>query len=206
MNGAPILTAVSTGFALSATLIVAIGAQNAFVLRQGLKREHVLPVVAWCALADALLMTAGVLGLGRLIALWPGLAQAMTVLGALFLVAYGLRALALALHPKPLTAGSPTALSLRAALAQAAAFTLLNPHVYLDTVVLVGAVGSAQPAELRAPFLIGAAGASVLWFSLLGFGARLLAPWFARPAAWRWLDAGVGVTMLVLAALLWRGA
>lgn len=198
------LGAAGTGFALSATLIIAIGAQNAFVLRQGLKREHVGPIVAWCASSDALLMAAGVLGLGRLITLWPSLAQTMTLLGALFLVGYGLRALYLALRPKPLTPGPGPALSLAAALSQAAAFTLLNPHVYLDTVVLVGAVGSAQPAELRPAFLIGAAGASVAWFSLLGYGARLLAPWFARPSAWRWLDAGIGLTMLLLAALLWR--
>ena len=93
-------------------------------------------------------------------------------------------------------------ITLRAALAQATAFTLLNPHVYLDTVVLVGTVGNAQPTELRPAFLIGAATASALWFSSLGYGARALAPWFARPAAWRWLDGGIGLTMLVLAAWL----
>ncbi len=197
--------AAATGFALGATLIVAIGAQNAFVLRQGLRREHVGPIVAFCAGADALLMSAGVLGLGLLLRRLPALRETMTLAGAIFLAVYGLRALRRAWRPHGLTAAAGPGLGLRSALAQAAAFTLLNPHVYLDTVILVGSVGNAQPAPLRPPFLLGAATASVLWFGLLGFGARALAPWFARPAAWRWLDAGVGLTMLALSAALLRG-
>jgi L-lysine exporter family protein LysE/ArgO len=196
-----------TGLALGGSLIIAIGAQNAFVLRQGLRREHVGAVVAFCAASDILLMTAGVAGVGGALRAAPALALVMTVGGALFLFAYGVRALRRALHPQALTAAADhAALPLRAVLAQAAAFTLLNPHVYLDTVLLVGTVGSQQPAQARGWFLLGAGLASVAWFSALGFGARLLAPWFARERAWRILDGLVGVTMLLLALLLLREA
>jgi L-lysine exporter family protein LysE/ArgO len=200
--------AAGTGFALSLGLIVAIGAQNAFVLRQGLRREHVGTVVAFCALADALLMAAGIAGLGRLVGERPGLTSALALGGALFLAAYGLRALWRAARPGALdaSAGGAGAATRGAVLAQVAAFTLLNPHVYLDTVLLVGAVGAQQPVALRPWFLAGAAAASAGWFSALGYGARLLAPWFARPSAWRVLDVAVGLTMLGLAALLLRMA
>jgi L-lysine exporter family protein LysE/ArgO len=198
--------AAATGFALGATLIIAIGAQNAFVLRQGLKREHVGAIVAFCALADALLMTAGVLGVGRALAALPQLTAALAAAGALFLAVYGLRALHRAWRPAALLAAGGAAISLRAALAQAAAFTLLNPHVYIDTVMLVGAVGAQQAPTLRPAFLLGACGASAVWFAGLGYGARRLAPWFAKPAAWRWLDGAIGLTMLLLAALLVRHA
>jgi L-lysine exporter family protein LysE/ArgO len=196
------LAAASTGAALGLTLIVAIGAQNAFVLRQGLRREHVGPVVVLCALCDALLMTAGVAGLAQVLGQNPGLAVWLTAGGVVFLGVYGLRALWRALRPGALQAATgAAALSLPAALAQAAAFTLLNPHVYLDTVVLVGSVGAQQGAS-RWWFVAGASASSVLWFSALGFGARLLAPLFARPRAWQVLDAVIGLTMLALAALL----
>ncbi len=203
MSGAhEILQVAMIGFALGATLIIAIGAQNAFVLRQGLKREHVGLVVLFCAGADAALMAGGVFGLGRLLEAAAWLAPALTIGGALFLAGYGIRALWRAWRPDVLAVRAGAPMRRRDALAQCAAFTLLNPHVYLDTVVLVGAVGTAQPVPLRGWFLLGAAAASATWFSALGYGARLLAPWFARPAAWRWLDAGIGATMLVLAALL----
>lgn len=190
------------GFALSAALIVAIGAQNAFVLRQGLRREHVGPVVAFCALADVTLMAAGVAGLGAALDRVPGLAAALTLGGALFLGWYGISALRRAARPaKGLDAeGRGEALSLGAALARTAGFTLLNPHVYLDTVLLVGVVGAAQPSGGQPAFVAGAGLASALWFALLGYGARLLAPLFRRPAAWRVLDGLVGATMLALAA------
>ena len=194
MAAPDVLSAAGTGFALGATLIVAIGAQNAFVLRQGLKGEHVGLVVGFCALADALLMTAGVLGAGRVLADAPQWATALAVAGALFLAGYGARALYRAWRPAVLLAAADEGgLSRRAAFAQAAAFTLLNPHVYLDTVLLVGAVGSQQSATLRPAFLLGACAASALWFSTLGYGAR-------------WLDSLIGVTMLLLAALLARHA
>jgi L-lysine exporter family protein LysE/ArgO len=199
------LQALATGFALMGSLIVAIGAQNAFVLRQGLLRQHVGAVVAWCAVADAVLMIAGVLGIGGVLARWPGLATGLTIGGAAFLWAYGLRALWRALRPEVLEAAAAGGSRSRAAvLAQAAAFTLLNPHVYLDTVLLVGSVGARQPDALRPLFVIGACAASLAWFAALGYGARWLAPWFAKPAAWRWLDALVGLTMFALAAALMR--
>lgn len=192
---------------LSFGLIVAIGAQNAFVLRQGLRREHVGSVVVFCAVADALLIAAGVLGMAQALGNSPGVARALAVAGACFLAVYGWRALSRARQPQSLKAGEAgAALSLGAALAQAAAFTLLNPHVYLDTVLLVGSIGAQQPAELRGWFVAGASTASALWFGLLGFGARWLAPWFARPRAWQVLDGLIGVTMWVLAALLLRHA
>ncbi|MBK1613723.1 amino acid transporter [Rubrivivax gelatinosus] len=191
-----------TGFSLGLALIVAIGAQNAFVLRQGLRREHVGTIVLFCAASDALLMSAGVGGLGRLIGAAPALAAALTWGGAAFLVVYGLKALWRARRPGALAAGADCGLTRRQALAQAAAFTLLNPHVYLDTVVLVGAVGAQQAAAARPVFVWGAASASLLWFGALGYGARLLAPLFAQPRAWQVLDLLVGATMLVLAAAL----
>ncbi len=195
--------AFSTGFALSATLIVAIGAQNAFVLRQGLRRQHVGAIVGFCALADLLLIAAGVGGLAILLRDLPRLTLLLTVFGAGFLYWYGLRSLWRALRPGALDAArGPGPLSLRAAVAQAAGFTLLNPHVYLDTLLLVGSVGARQPADVRVWFVGGAAAASGMWFTSLGFGARLLAPLFARPQAWRVLDTLIGVTMLALASLL----
>lgn len=193
------------GLLLSLGLIVAIGAQNAFVLRQGLRREHVGSVVAFCAVADALLITAGVLGMAQALGERPGLARALALAGAAFLAVYGWRALQRARQASSLDVNSMgQGLSRGAALAQAAAFTLLNPHVYLDTVLLVGSIGAQQPAPLQGWFAAGASAASLLWFSALGFGARWLAPWFARPRAWQVLDALIGVTMWVLSLLLVR--
>jgi L-lysine exporter family protein LysE/ArgO len=195
------------GLALSFGLIVAIGAQNAFVLRQGLRREHVGSVELFCAAADAVLIAAGVMGMAQALGQSPTLAQALALAGAAFLAVYGWRALKRARHVHRLdtsTAGS--SVTLGAVVVQAAAFTLLNPHVYLDTVLLVGSIGAQQPAALQGWFIAGAAGASLVWFSLLGFGARWLAPWFARPRAWQVLDGLIGATMFVLSALLLRHA
>lgn len=193
------------GLVLSLGLIVAIGAQNAFVLRQGLRREHVGSIVLFCALADALLITAGVMGMARALGESPGLARALALAGAVFLTLYGWRALQRARHASRLTASEDGAgLTRGAALAQAAAFTLLNPHVYLDTVLLVGSIGAQQPAGMQPWFIAGASAASLGWFTSLGLGARWLAPWFARPRAWQVLDALIGLTMWVLAALLLR--
>lgn len=193
------------GLVLSLGLIVAIGAQNAFVLRQGLRREHVGSIVLFCALADALLITAGVMGMARALGESPGLARALALAGAVFLTLYGWRALQRARNASRLTASEDGAgLTRGAALAQAAAFTLLNPHVYLDTVLLVGSIGAQQPAGMQPWFIAGASAASLGWFTSLGFGARWLAPWFARPRAWQVLDALIGLTMWVLAALLLR--
>ena len=197
----------SQGMALGLGLIVAIGSQNAFVLRQGLRREHVGSVVLFCAVADALLIAAGVWGMAQALGESPQLARALALAGAAFLALYGWRALRRARQSHQLQAAQGKArLGRNAALAQAAAFTLLNPHVYLDTVLLVGSIGAQQPAPLQAWFIAGAGSASALWFSTLGFGARRLAPLFARPVAWRLLDALIGVTMFVLAAMLVRHA
>ena len=193
------------GMLLSLGLIVAIGVQNAFVLRQGLGREHVGSVVAFCAVADALLITAGVFGMAKALGDKPMLARGLALGGAAFLAVYGWRALQRARQISALDVTSMgQGLSRGAALAQEAAFTLLNPHVYMDTVLLVGSIGAQQPAALQGWFAAGASTASLLWFSALGFGARWLAPWFARPRAWQVLDALIGLTMWVLSALLVR--
>ncbi|AZB58003.1 amino acid transporter (plasmid) [Cereibacter sphaeroides] len=189
-----------TGFGLSLGLIVAIGAQNAFVLRQGLRREHVGAVVAFCALVDLALIAAGVAGLGTVLGRAPGLVTGLSLGGAAFLGWYGVSALRRALHPARLVAETGgEALTRAGALARVAAFTFLNPHVYLDTVLLVGSVGAAQPLGAQGPFVAGAGLASLVWFVALGFGARLLAPLFARPRAWRVLDLLVGAVMILLA-------
>jgi L-lysine exporter family protein LysE/ArgO len=197
------VSAFTTGFALGATLIIAIGAQNAFVLRQGLRREHVLLIVAFCALADLLLISVGVAGLARLLGDAPRLIMALTVAGTVFLAWYGVRALARARKASVLHAAAGThQIALRSALVQAAGFTFLNPHVYLDTVLLMGSIGARQPADMRMWFVGGAAAASGAWFTTLGFGARLLRPVFQTPRAWQVLDTIIGLTMLALAASL----
>ena len=191
------------GLALSLGLIVAIGAQNAFVLRQGLRREHVASVVFFCAISDALLMAAGVLGMGQALGERPMVAQALALAGAVFLAVYGWKALRRALQQNGLLANEEgDGLSWAAAMAQAAAFTMLNPHVYLDTVLLVGSIGAQQPEGLQPWFVAGASSASLLWFCALGFGARWLAPLFAQPRAWQVLDILIGLTMWVLSGML----
>jgi L-lysine exporter family protein LysE/ArgO len=190
-------------WALSLGLIVAIGAQNAFVLRQGLRREHVASVVVFCALSDALLIAAGVLGMGQALGESPMVAQALALAGAVFLAVYGWQALRRALQQNSLLAHDEgDGLTWGAAMAQAAAFTLLNPHVYLDTVLLMGSIGAQQPAGLQPWFVAGASSASLLWFCTLGFGARWLAPFFAQPRAWQVLDVLIGLTMWVLSGML----
>jgi L-lysine exporter family protein LysE/ArgO len=197
----------ATGLLLGGSLIVAIGAQNAFVLRQGLRREHVAAVVAVCVLLDILLMALGVSGLGAALAGQPGLLQLATIGGAGVLAWYGLAAFRRCFSPQALDAarsGAPQ--SLGRVVLQALSLSLLNPHVYLDTVLLVGAIGAKQPAGTQGAFLLGACLASGLWFTALGFGARLLSPLFARPVAWRVLDAVVGLTLWWIAAQLALGA
>lgn len=193
------------GLVLSLGLIVAIGAQNAFVLRQGLRREHVGVVVLFCALADGVLITAGVFGMAQALGERPQLATALALGGAVFLAWYGWKALkrlyrTAHLHATPDRSG----LTRGAALLQAASFTLLNPHVYLDTMLLVGSVGAQQPTALQGWFVAGASIASTMWFGSLGFGARWLAPLFARPRAWQVLDGFIGLTMCLLSALMLR--
>lgn len=194
------------GLMLGFGLIVAIGAQNAFVLRQGLRQQHVGSVVLFCALADAVLILAGVFGMAQALADRPQWARAMALAGALFLLWYGCKALWRMRRPATLTAAGGAGLARAAAVAQAAAFTLLNPHVYLDTVVLVGSMGAQQPPPLQGWFAAGAAMASALWFSALGFGARWLAPWFAHPRAWQVLDGLIGLTMWLMSSWMFHHA
>ena len=186
---------------------MAIGAQNAFVLRQGLRREHVGSVVAFCAVADALLIAAGVFGMAQALHGQPQLAQALALAGAVFLAWYGIKAWQRMRQASQLQA-SPAGqgMSRMGAIAQAAAFTLLNPHVYLDTVLLVGSLGAQQPSGLQGWFVLGASMASLSWFCALGFGARWMAPWFAQPKAWQVLDGLIGLTMLTLSGLMLRYA
>lgn len=195
------------GLALSLGLIVAIGAQNAFVLRQGLRREHVGSVVLFCAASDAALIMAGVFGMAQALGDRPQLARVLALTGAVFLAWYGWKALQRMRQTEQLQATpGGAALNRGAAVVQAAAFTLLNPHVYLDTVLLVGSMGAQQPAQLQGWFVAGASVASALWFSALGFGARWLAPWFVHPKAWQVLDGLIGLTMWLLSALMVRHA
>lgn len=195
------MQAAVAGFALGFSLILAIGAQNAFVLRQGLRNSHVFAVCLTCALSDAVLIATGVAGFGALVAAAPGLETAMRIGGAGFLIWYGARTLRAAwIGGEVLEAGSGEAARLRPALLTCLALTWLNPHVYLDTVVLLGAV-SAQYAD-RLAFALGAMTASFVFFFSLGYGARFLAPLFRRPASWRVLDVVVGLTMWAIAAKL----
>ncbi len=193
------LGAVLAGFLLGGSLIIAIGAQNAYVLRLGLLRRHVLPAALFCALSDAALILAGVAGFGAAIKAAPTLLLVVQWGGAAFLLWYGFTAFRRAMKAGALQAAGADDLTLKAALAQCAAFTWLNPHVYLDTVVLVGGI-STTFGENRWFFGLGAASASFLWFFSLAYGARLLTPVFKRPAAWRVLDIGIGCVMWLLAA------
>lgn len=194
-----------SGFFLGGSLIVAIGAQNAFILRQGLLRQHVFVLCLICALSDALLIAAGVAGLGTLIAQSPVLIRVVTVGGALFLFGYALLAFRRALYPEALKAARDGESTLRAAIAACLAFTFLNPHVYLDTVLLVGSISATYEGPARTAFGLGAAAASFVWFFALGYGARLLQPLFARPAAWRVLDILIGLVMAAIGVALLRG-
>lgn len=192
-----------TGFATSLALIVAIGSQNAFVLRQGILRQHVLPLVLFCAASDALLIVAGIAGAGALVRGNPVFMEITRIGGTLFLLAYGLLAARRAAGAGALQVADTPGLTLGAALASCFAFTFLNPHVYLDTVVLLGSVANQRGEDGRWLFAVGAALASGVWFASLGFGARLLQPLFARPLAWRVLDGLIALTMLALAAMVW---
>jgi L-lysine exporter family protein LysE/ArgO len=201
-----VLDSTAAGLATGLTLIVAIGAQNAFVLRQGLAREHVGPVVAVCALSDLVLILAGVGGIGTLVERAPVVVDVVRWLGVAFLTWYGVRTLREARHPSGLAAGEERRrLTRRAVVGRAVALTWLNPHVYLDTVLLLGSVANTHGTDGRWWFAVGAGAASLLWFSGLGFGARLLSPLLARPRAWQVLDLAVGLTMLAIAVSLALG-
>jgi L-lysine exporter family protein LysE/ArgO len=192
------------GFAAGAGLIVAIGAQNAFVLRQGLLRSRVGLVVAICVFGDITLILCGVAGIGALVREWPGLLQALRFGGGAFLGAYGLLAARRAWQGSAaLTPAAAGEADWRRVMPACLAFTFLNPHVYLDTMVLLGSLSTRYPAGMtRWAFASGACGASAAWFSTLGYGARLLLPIFRNPLAWRALDALVAAFMLALCLAL----
>ena len=199
-----ILAAVIGGLLSGFTLIVAIGAQNAFVLRQGVARQHIGVVVAICAISDLALIFAGVVGVGALVQGHPTILRVVTVGGAAYLVWFGVRSLLAARHPKTLVAGAPSART--SAVATAFALTWLNPHVYLDTVLMLGNLSASHGPTGRWWFGLGAGVASVGWFTTLGYAARLASRWFARPRTWQVLELGIGVVMLTLAAVLARSA
>ncbi|MER5432543.1 LysE/ArgO family amino acid transporter [Streptomyces sp. NPDC002588] len=201
------LAAAAAGFGTGLSLIVAIGAQNAFVLRQGIRRDAVLAVVGICALSDAVLIALGVGGVGALVVAWPGALTAVGWIGGAFLLGYGLLAARRVVRPgaDALRTDGEAAGSRRRAVLTCMALTWLNPHVYLDTVFLLGSI-AADRGPLRWTFGLGAAFASLCWFAALGFGARLLGRFLTRPAAWRVLDGLVAVTMITLGVLLVTGA
>ncbi|MFJ5810472.1 LysE/ArgO family amino acid transporter [Streptomyces sp. NPDC093093] len=202
-----ITTAGLTGFGTGLSLIVAIGAQNAFVLRQGVRRQSVLPVVAICAVSDALLILLGVAGVGAFVNAWPAALTAVGIAGGTFLIGYGVLAARRVLRPAPgaaLTTRGAAPGSARTAVLTCLAMTWLNPHVYLDTVLLVGSL-AADRGDLRWAFGGGAVLASLAWFSALGYGSRLLSGLLARPSAWRVLDGLVAATMITMGGLLLAG-
>jgi L-lysine exporter family protein LysE/ArgO len=182
-------------------LIIAIGAQNAFVLRQGILRAYVPAIVLICVVSDVALIAAGIAGIGAVVRAFPLAIELVSILGGLFLFGYGVLAARRALRPEGLAADEGGVGSLRAAVLTCIALTWLNPHVYLDTVLLLGSVGNSYGAD-RWAFGIGAGLGSVLWFSGLGFGARLLRGLFAKPLAWRVLDLLIAAVMITLGVLL----
>ncbi|SNY92554.1 L-lysine exporter family protein LysE/ArgO [Cohaesibacter sp. ES.047] len=202
MSFSEVFAPLLQGFFLGASLIIAIGAQNAFVLRLGLQRQHVLPVVLVCAFSDALLIAAGVAGMGALVQQSPILLTIITWAGFAFLMGYGLQAFRRALKSEELQVGSGGAVSLKRAILTVLAFTYLNPHVYLDTVLLVGSLSAQWPRAQQGVFAIGAILASFVWFFALGYGARILTPLFEKPIAWRILDFTIGAVMWLLALSL----
>lgn len=194
---------VLLGFLTTMALIAAIGAQNAFVLRQGIRGEHVVPVIALCTVSDLILIAAGIAGVGALVTAHP---DAMTVAklgGAVFLIGYGALAARRAFRPAALTPSETSPARLAEVLLTCAALTWLNPHVYLDTVVLLGSIAN-EHRDQRWLFGAGAVMASALWFTGLGLGARRLAGLFATPLTWRILDAIIAVIMVTLG--IWMAA
>jgi L-lysine exporter family protein LysE/ArgO len=200
-----VLDALVAGLLTGLSLIVAIGAQNAFVLRQGVLRQHVGAVVTVCAVSDLVLITAGVAGIGAIVEHAPTALTVVRWLGVAFLSAYGLRSLWRARHAGALTASSDVEPRLRGALVQAVALTWLNPHVYLDTLLLLGSIAAHHGPSGKWWFAVGASLGSILWFTGLGYGARLAAPLLSRPRAWQVLDVLIGLTMLTIAYQLARG-
>lgn len=197
-----------SGFLIGGSLIVAIGAQNAFVLRQGIRREHVFVLALICSVSDALLIVLGVTGLGALIERFPALLTGVTLFGIGFLAWYGWLALRRAMAPSAMVVGEDAAMPLAKAILTCLTLTFLNPHVYLDTVILVGSLAAPYSGAARFAYTAGAITASFAWFFGLGYGARVLTPLFAKPVAWRILDVIIAIVMVSIAVKLglWLGS
>ncbi|WP_136523994.1 LysE/ArgO family amino acid transporter [Geomonas ferrireducens] len=196
-----LLSPLLSGFGLGAGLIIAIGSQNAFVLRQGLKRQYVFTVCTICFLCDSLLISLGAGGFSTVVAASPLFMKLTLWGGVLFLFAYGLRAFAAAFKPGTLESedGTASEVPLRQVVLMTVSFSLLNPHAFLDTVLLLGSLAGQYPGLSRLAFALGAMAASLTWFYGIGYGARLIAPFFRKPQAWRMLDIMVGCTMWLIA-------
>ena len=193
---------LASGFVIALGLIAAIGAQNAHVLRQGIAGQRVFESVSVCILCDTVLMTAGVFGMGSLMTLWPALETLAVWGGALFLIGYGALCFRAALKTQALDTTGRVVTGFWPAIATVLGMTLLNPHVYLDTLVLIGGLGAQYNSDDRPSFAIGAVLASWVWFVALGYGARILRPWFENPRAWQVLDVVIGVLMWTIALTL----
>ncbi len=197
---------IAAGFLTGLSLIIAIGAQNAFVLRQGLRRSHVALVVAICALSDVVLIVAGVAGIGVVVDRAPWAIEVIRWLGVAFLTVYGVMSLVRARRPQALAVGEAAVETRAGVAARAVALTWLNPHVYLDTVLLLGSIAGTHGTPGRWWFALGACMASIGWFAGLAYGARLVAPRLADPRAWQVLDIAIGLVMLAIAVRLALGA
>ena len=198
------MLAITTGFASGLALIIAIGAQNAFVLRQGLKRQNILAVVFFCAVADAILIGAGILGLGAVIETVPWVLVALRFGGAAYLIWFGIGSIRRAIRPSILEASGQAKSNLSKAIGTAAALTFLNPHVYIDTVILLGSIGN-QFVNDRWWFWLGASIGSFVWFFGLGYFARLLSPFTSSLKFWRILDLLIAAVMFLIAGYLLFG-
>ena len=193
------LNAMVAGFALGGGLIVAIGAQNAFVIRQGVLNSHIFWICLFCALSDAILIWSGVFGMGVVVETLPWFIPLLTYGGAAFLAWYGIKAFRRVLNPQALNEDGKTTSNLFMALASCAAFTWLNPHVYLDTLILVGSIANSRPAGQQAPFALGASAASFAWFFGIGYGAKALRGPLSKPIVWRGIDLIIALIMFYLA-------
>ncbi len=190
------------GLGIGASLIIAIGAQNAFVLSNAVKKQHAFAIGTVCMVIDIVLIYSGVLGLGAIIKKYPVMITFASYFGAAFLIVYGFWAFRRALNPSALATQSVKKMSLLVAVSSTAALSLLNPHVYLDTVILLGSIGGQLPGNQPLWFAFGASVASVLWFSVLVVGGIALAPWFKSEKSWQLLDSFVGITMWIIAGFL----
>jgi L-lysine exporter family protein LysE/ArgO len=195
-----------SGFALGGSLIIAIGAQNAFILRMGLIRHHVFVLCLICALSDAVLIAVGVAGLGAVVDTNPQLLKFISIGGGLFLMVYAIFAIRRMIFPETMESRSARSMPIIKAISICLAFTFLNPHVYLDTVVLVGALAAAWQGQERLIFATGAISASFVWFFALGYGARLLGPLFEKQISWQILDALIAIVMAWLGISIFIGA